>query len=268
MIYILIFSLCFLLLLFLISPASRKHPDRNLLKGAFIAHRGLHNKKAGIPENSLLSFQKAIEKGFPIEIDVHLTKDGEIVVFHDEDTKRMCGIEKKIEACTLSELKELELLSTDQKIPTLQECLELVDGRVFLLIEFKMVNSNTDRLCEKANEILSKYKGKYLIQSFYPQVVRWFRIHRPDLCRGQLSGGFSLKNPAKFLLGKQFLNFIGRPDFISYEHQFSQSVFFRFATFLGAAPVCWTFRSKEELMQNGKHAETWIFENFDPNLKK
>ena len=264
MIFILI-ALFFLFFLFLICPAGRKHRDRELLGGKFIAHRGFHNKKEGIPENSLLSFEKAIEKNLPIEIDIHLTRDGKVVVFHDDNTKRMCGIDRKVEEYTLEEIKKLKLLSTDQKIPTLEECLELVDGKVFLLIEFKVVDGNAKELCKAANEILLKYKGKYLIQSFYPQVLHWYRKNRKDICRGQLSGGFKLKNPAKFLLGKQLLNFIGRPDFISYEHQFAKSYLFRFAIKLGAAPVGWTFRSKQELEQNGEYVETWIFENFDPN---
>lgn len=268
MIAVLVIAILLLALCFFIAPSSRNHPDRELLSGAYIAHRGLHCAKNRIPENSLLSFQKAIEKGYPIEIDIHLTKDGEVVVFHDETTKRMCGIDRKIEESTLSELKGLRLLDTEESIPTLRECLDLVGGKVFLLIEFKMVGQNTEQLCRKANEILSEYQGKYLIQSFYPQVVRWYRIHRKDICRGQLSGGFSIKNPAKFLLGKQLLNFIGRPDFISYQHKFSKSFLFRLAILLGAFPVGWTFRSEEELKKNGGVVNTWIFENFDPNANK
>lgn len=268
MLFIFALFILILLLLFLVAPAARNHEDRDLLKGKFIAHRGLHNQNEGVPENSLLSFEKAIEAGFPIEIDIHLTKDEKIVVFHDENTKRMCGTDRNIEESTLSELKELSLQNTDQKIPTLQECLEVVGGKVFLLIEFKAVGSNAAHLCRKANEILSEYEGKYFIQSFYPQILHWYKKKRADVCRGQLSSGFSLKNPARFLLGKQFLNFIGRPDFISYEHKDSRSLFFRLAILLGAAPVGWTFRSKEELDRNGRNVNTWIFENFAPNLKK
>ncbi len=257
-------SLIYLILIFLTSPANRIHPDRKILKGALIAHRGLHNAADLIPENSLLSFQKAIEKSLPIEIDIHLTKDEQVVVFHDGNTERMCGRNGKIEEMTLDEIKSLSLLETAEKIPTLQEVLSLVRGQVFLLIEFKVSSDNSQKLCEKANGILSDYKGKYLIQSFYPQVLSWYRKNRKDICRGQLSAKFLKENLSKRLLGLQLLNFIGRPDFISFKHKDNSSLMFRFVKWQGAENAGWTFRSKEEFDKNKKHFNAWIFEGFDP----
>ena len=257
-------SFLYLALIFLTSPASRKHPDKEVLKGSFIAHRGLHNENESIPENSLLSFQKALEKKLAIEIDIHLTKDGQIVVFHDENAKRMCGVDGKIEEMTLDEIKSLSLINTNEKIPTLQEVLSLVRGEVFLLIEFKVVNGNAAELCKKANEILSDYKGKYLIQSFYPQVLSWYKKNRKDICRGQLSARFLKENLSKRLLGLQLFNFIGRPDFISFKHKDHSSVMFRFVKWQGAENAGWTFRSEDEFEENKKHFNAWIFEGFDP----
>ena len=257
-----IFALLFLLFIFLCAPAARKHPDRSILKGAYIAHRGLHNIKEGVPENSLPAFKKAIEKGHAIEIDIHLTKDGEIVVFHDDDLKRVCSDPRKIEEMTLSELKELKLSDTENRIPTLKECLNLVDGKVFLLIEFKVVKGNTKKLCETADKILKSYEGKYFIQSFYPQVLNWYKKHRPDICRGQLSATFKGESLAKVLLGKQVLNFLGRPDFASFKHEDSRSPFYRFVLLLGAEPVGWTFRSKEDLWKKKEPFSAFIYENF------
>lgn len=257
-------SLAYLALIFLTSPAGRVHPDREVLKGTYIAHRGLHNAKEAIPENSLLSFQKAIEKNLPIEIDIHLTKDGQIVVFHDENTERMCGVNGKIEEMTLDEIKNLSLLETSEKIPTLQEVLSLVRGQVFLLIEFKVVNKNTEKLCKKANEILTEYKGKYLVQSFYPQVLSWYKKYRKDICRGQLSAKFLKESLAKRLLGLQLLNFIGRPDFVSFKQKDASSLMFRFVKWQGAEHAGWTFRTKDELEQNKNFFHAWIFEGFDP----
>lgn len=254
-------SFLLLVLIFLCSPADRKHPDREILENSYIAHRGLHHLKNGVPENSLSAFKKAIEKNLPIEIDLHLTKDGEVVVFHDDDGKRACGVEKKIEEMTLSEVKSLRLFGTDEQIPNLQECLDLVCGKVFLLIEFKVVDNNTKSLCEAANKILTEYKGKYFIQSFYPQILYWYKKNAPEVCRGQLSATFQKESLAKVILGKQLLNFIGRPDFISFKHQDNASLFFRFAVFLGGFPVGWTFQSKEELKKNKKRFRTFIFEN-------
>ena len=258
-----LFSLVFLFFIFLTSPANRKHQDRALLEGTFIAHRGLHNLENGIPENSLPAFLEAIKKNRPIELDIHLTKDEKVVVFHDDNVKRACGVDQNICKMTLEEIKKLRLFGTEYQIPTLEECLDLVNGKVFLLIEFKVDQNNTKKLCEKANEILSNYSGKYLIQSFYPQVLFWYRRNQKDVCRGQLSADFSIINFGKFLVGKQLMNFVGRPDFASFKYQDRSSPFFRLVVLLGAVPVGWTFRSKKELDKNRKYFHSYIYENFE-----
>ena len=146
-----------LILVLIVSPSDRTHPDVKKLRGTYIAHRGLHDKSKGIPENSLPAFQRAVDMGFPIEIDIHLSRDGEVVVFHDRNTKRVCGVDARIEETNLKELQSLRLEGTRERIPTLKEVLEVVDGKVFLLIEFKMVDHNTKELCEAADRILAEY---------------------------------------------------------------------------------------------------------------
>lgn len=134
---IIIFSiLLFLAILYLwaILPSRRNHSKLKHLKGLHIAHRGLHDNQNGIPENSLSAFKKAVNIGYAIENDIHLSSDGEVVVFHDDNILRMCGINKKINNMTLGEIKELRLLNTSETIPTLKECLDVVDGKVPLLI--------------------------------------------------------------------------------------------------------------------------------------
>ena len=253
-----------LLFLFLICPAVRRHPDRELLKGAKIAHRGLHGLSKDVPENSLRAFQAAVDKGYWIENDIHLTKDGHVVVFHDDTLDRMCGVSGKIEEMTLVELKKFRLAGTDQQIPTLQECLDLVDGRVPLLIEFKCPTSNAAPLCEAANRILEEYHGKYFIQSFYPPVLGWYRKHRKDICRGQLSTPFYHDAFHKRLAGALLFNFIGRPDFVSYEHAFYRNFFHRVAVKLGAVPLGWTFRNEKDLEARKADFQGYIFEKFLP----
>lgn len=108
-----------------------------------IAHRGLHDVNGGIVENSIESFKLAIDKKYIIELDVHISKDGEIVVFHDDNLNRVTGVNKKISEVTYDEIKKLKLKNTDSYIPTLQEILMLVDGKVPLLIEIK--NNGTVR---------------------------------------------------------------------------------------------------------------------------
>lgn len=252
------------IILFFVSPGFRKHKDREVLKGGFIAHRGLHGIFENTPENSLPAFKRASELGFPIEIDIHLTADGDVVVFHDDTLNRVCGVEGRVEEKTLRELKKLRLLNTDCAIPTLQECLNSVKGRVPLLIEFKCTSLRCNELCTAANKILSQYTGKYLIQSFYPTVLHWYKKNRKDICRGQLASAFKGEPLYKRLLGNMMFNFLGRPDFVSYEHKFGKRFFFKFAVRLGAMPIGWTFRTKEDLEKDKEDFEAYIFEGFLP----
>lgn len=259
----------FLILIFLllISPSSRKHNDLNTLCGLYIAHRGLHDNEKGIPENSLDSFIAAVNAGFAIENDIHLTKDGFVVVFHDDTVARMCGINRRISEMTLGEIKELRLLGTDKTIPTLEECLEAVDGRVPLLIEFKR-DGRVKELCQAADKILRNYKGKYFVQAFYPQVLRWYKKHNKSVCRGQLSSSFKGDPFYKRIAGLLLFNFISRPDFVSYQHTDSDYLPLKIVTRLGAFPVGWTFKNKEETQKGKKYFKAFIFENYIPENNK
>ena len=253
------------LFLFLIFPTCRRHAARRDMAGRYIAHRGLHDLSENTPENSLAAFQVAIDRGYAIEIDIHLTADGEVVVFHDDDTVRMCGESHVIEDTTLAELKSLRLANTNESIPTLQECLALVGGQVPLLIEFKCMSKTCEALCRKANEILSAYNGVYWVQSFYPFVLSWYRRYRKDVCRGQLSAGFYKDEIQKRLLGCLVFNVLARPDFVSYSHEDANHPCRKLCTWLGAFPVGWTFRTKEALGQCRKEFSTYIFEGFVPD---
>lgn len=253
-----------LVYLFLICPSLKRHKDEEKLKGLYIAHRGLHNIAQGVPENSMTAFKKAVEAGFAIENDIHLTKDGEVVVFHDDTLTRVCGVEGRVEDKTLKELKQLNLLGTDEKIPTLRECLDLVKGQVPLLIEFKVVGGNAKALCQKANEILKGYEGLYFVQSFYPNVLSWYKKNRPDVCRGQLSTAFKGEEFYKKLLGCLVSNLVARPHFVSYEWKYHKKLSRRITALLGATPVCWTLQSQSELDSSKPHFKTYIFELFIP----
>lgn len=257
-------SLLFLVLLFLflVFPALRRHPHREVLKKRFIAHRGLHD--ATRPENSLPAYAAAIAAGYTIETDVHLTADGEVVIFHDDTLTRMCGVDGVVEESTLAELKALRLKNSDECIPTLAEFLALVDGQVPLLIEFKVHGGNTVPLCEAVDRILATYKGTYIIQSFYPPVLHWYRKNRPDVCRGQLSAPFLNENFVHILAGCLLFNVIARPDFVSYDHVGAAHPCRRLCTLLGALPVGWTFHSQNEIDAHRADFEGFIFEGFIP----
>ncbi len=193
--------------------------DISWLKNSYIAHRGLHTKDGRIPENSILAFDKAIEKNYAIELDVNILKDGTVVCFHDFHLKRMCHIDQKLEDLTYKDIQDLHLLDTDQKIPTLKEVLNHIQGKVPLLIELKP-HGHVVLLCEKTMEILKEYHGVFAIFSFHPRVVFWMKRHYPQIPRGQIAESFK-DNPkmgrvSRFMMRRMIFNPLTKPDFISY----------------------------------------------------
>lgn len=262
--FLLVIILIYLLLLI---PRFRK-PDASALMGHHYAHRGLHDLEKGIPENSMTAFRRAVEKGYGIEMDVQLSKDGTAVVFHDAGLKRMCGVDRKVNELTLAELKALSLAGTREQIPTFQEFLDLINGQVPLVVEIKM-DKQDDRIPEEVNRLLSNYKGAYCIESFHPSALLWYKKHRPDVFRGQLSSDFR-KDPERnslimVLLGMLVSNIAARPDFIAYDWRYRNNLSFQISTKLfGALPVAWTIRSQEEMDASRKDFKLFIFENFEP----
>ena len=149
-----------------------------------IAHRGLHNED--IPENSLLSFEKAVENGYPIEIDVRIIDDGTVIVFHDDVLGRMTAKDGYASNLRKADLAEIRLNGTDQVIPTLEQTLETANGKVPLLIETK-VSCKIGELERKVIDILKSYNGEFAMQSFDPYSMEYFRKNEPDFIRGQLA---------------------------------------------------------------------------------
>lgn len=256
-----------LLYLFLIRPRL-KRPDSLPFQNIFYAHRGLHHPQNNIPENSLTAFSLAAEAGYGIELDVQLSADGVPVIFHDALLGRMCGIDKRVDSLTFSELRALHLLNTQEKIPSLSEVLQLVAGKVPLLVEIKMDHMDF-QIPQKIDELLSAYHGPYCIESFHPAALWWYRLHRPDVYRGQLSTHFNVENhtfsPMQFLLGKMVLNIISRPDFISYNRRFGKDLsLFLCRSVFGARCAGWVIRSEKELESSRKTFDMYIFEDFLP----
>lgn len=253
------------IILFLIFPSVSRKNRLKPLEGKCFAHRGLHNKEKGIPENSIYAFLKAVENGFGIECDIRLTKDNKVVVFHDESLKRLCGEDKNVCDLTLKELKNYKLLDTSEQIPTFTELLDAVSGRVPLIIEIKHSKFSAEHEYKTIWKILKDYKGEYYVKSFFPNVIAQCRKVSPNVLRGQLSSAYYKGDLKGKLLGSLLINFISRPDFISYEHKYRNNFFLRLAVLLGGYPMCWTVRSEEELKNAKKFFKTFIFENFIPS---
>lgn len=237
--------------------------DLNFLKQSLIAHRGYHSKELGIPENSIPAFEKAILNNYIIELDVHILKDGNVVVFHDDNLKRMTGVDKKIKNTTYEEISKLKLYGTNYKIPLLKDVLELVCGSVPIIIELKY-DVVVGKLESKLVEILNSYKGKYVVKSFSPLSVLWFRIHNPNIIRGQLSQGyFSTKNIfEKTLLKNMCFNIITKPDFVSYEVEaLPNKVVQKFRD--SHIVLGWTIKNQEQFNKGMKYCDNLICENFE-----
>ena len=234
-------------------------------QGRNFAHRGLHTPDKQIPENSLAAFGRAAEAGYGMELDVQLSRDGQVVVFHDDDLLRVCGREERVEALTWPELHALSLCGTEERIPLFSQVLDLVDGRTPLIVELKSGKRNRE-LCRKTLALLRGYSGEACVESFDPRIVAWFRFHAPELLRGQLAQPpelYKSKAPAaRFLLGNTLLNFLSRPQFIAYKIG-PRPLAVRLAELLGAMRVGWTSHDPE----NERGRDAVIFEFYRPETR-
>ena len=257
-----------LLYLILIMPRVINKPDMSGLEGWLYAHRGFHDNTTDAPENSLKSFEKAIEMGYGIELDVHLSKDQIPMVFHDDTLERVCGVEGKVEDYTCEELQQFNLFDTTEKIPTLAEALELIDGKVPVIVEYKGESFDTT-VCEKTDSVLREYQGAYCIQSFNPLLVGWYRQNRKDVVRGQLSEKLYTEGDDKsilnFALENLLLNVYAKPDYIAYKHEHYNNLSRILATSLfGNTSAAYTIRNQEEYEAAKKRFEWIIFDSFIP----
>ena len=268
-IYLLIAAgLLSVLLLWAIMPGKRRNTAP--FNSTLYAHRGLHTNDGRVPENSIAAFRAAVAAGYGVELDVQFTADKQIVVFHDDDLKRMCGVDKRVDELTYDELKQLRLLDSDQSIPLLSDVLNVLDGAT-LLCEFKSMRSYTDTsLCEAALPLLDAYKGAVCIESFNPFMVRWFRRCAPHYIRGILSKKFEKGEVAqvlRFPLSSLFANGLCRPDFIAYQHTDHSQFFFRICRLFHPTTIAWTVKSPTEEQAANPHFDTIIFEGYLPAEK-
>lgn len=267
------------LYLFFLYPGKIRKERMLVFKQYLIAHRGLFDNTTSAPENSLAAFQKAVDAGYGIELDVQLTKDNEVVIFHDDNLYRTSGIDTKLSDCTYEMLQDYRLFHSDEKIPGLSDALSLINGTVPLIIELKNSSaSDYAELCERTAACLETYTGTFCIESFNPMVVHWFRINRPNYLRGFLSTDYQKELASlacseppkltflqKFTLTNCLMNFFIRPDFIAYNIRYRNQLSYRICTtFFGIVKVGWTIRSKNELDTAVSSFDVIIFDSFLP----
>lgn len=237
-----------------------------------VAHRGLFSNPE-IPENSLPAFKRAVDAGFPIELDVQLTTDDRLVVFHDSTLKRACGDGRKIFEVSFEELQKLSLFGTQEKIPLFSEVLEVIGGKVPLVMEIKP-DGRYEETARLASEILKSYNGTVCLESFNPKVLAWYRKNDPEIPRGLLATDFfkeenDQKGFVKFLLTGLLLNFLAGPDFISYNYHFRKNLSFRLCkTLYRPATAAWTIKSEKERREAEKEFDIVIFDGFMPEIPK
>ncbi len=260
-------ALCLLLLLlyllFLVRPRGKSPSDPALL--CDYAHRGLHGH--GVPENSLQAFALAAEAGYGIELDVQLSRDGEVMVFHDETLSRMTGRDQRLCDLTAEELSALCLGGTAETIPSFAEVLTTVNGRVPLLVELKGEDLDTS-LCSRVAALLQGYNGSYCIESFNPLLLRAMKKQLPNAYCGLLYTNVVRDKQSSNLLNRLLtlmaFNFLCKPQFIAYNEYDRASLPVRLTTrtYL-AVRFVWTVRSRTSLDLAHKHGEWAIFEQID-----
>ncbi len=218
------------------------------------AHRGLFENKK-IVENTISAFKKALLNNFNIELDIRVTKDNKIIVFHDSNIKRLTGIDSLVKEMTYEELSNVKLLNTTDKIPLLEDVLKLVNGRVTLLIEIK-VNLSNNTLNE-LNKLLLDYNGKVLLQSFNPVIIR--KMAYTSLKRYKM--GILLTNEYKgfkkvlydvftykYLIKQKYISFISSPkELVLKVKEVSLKEIF-----------IWTIKTKEEFIKYKKYSNNLI----------
>ena len=229
-----------------------------------VAHRGLHDRELGIPENSLLAFARAVEQGKAIELDLHATADNRLVVLHDFQLKRMTGVPGIVEEWTLEDLRKLRLQGTDAQIPTLDEVLELVNGRVPLLLEIKSERlGEVGRLEPVLMKRLASYQGEFILEAFNPEVLVWLHRHAPQYIRGQLGNLDDENKQFKFYSRHLMFNPLSRPDFIAFDIQ-KIDYKLRLACKKHGLPLLgWTIRTEAELKKADRLCDGVIYEHLE-----
>ena len=235
---------------------------KNWIKNKPIAHRGLHDDNISIPENSLLSFEKAMEKNYPIEIDVQITKDDTIIVFNDKNLLSACGQKIPVSDLSMPTLNQYTIFNSTYNIPTLKETLELINGKVPLLIEIKNFSFNR-RLEKKLIEQLSNYKGDFALQSFNPFSVSWIKKHS-SFPVGQLAKQFSKPIIVKNILNILLLNKSMKIDFVAIDKESLPNKKIEYLKSKGLPILCWTVTTNEEEIRAKKYCDNLIFEKFNP----
>jgi glycerophosphoryl diester phosphodiesterase len=230
-----------------------------------IAHRGLWSPD-GPPENSLGAFQAACAAGYGIELDVQLSADGEAMVFHDDDLKRMTGAAGRIGDRTGADLAELRLAGSDERIPTLSEALALIGRRALVHVELKTPYGHVGPLEQRVHEVLIDHAGPVCVIGFNPYSHAWFAERFPGVLRGLDSYSYDRAPNMNEAQRKAFANLehvpIAKPHFLALGLDMLPSERAAKHRAEGMPVVAWTVRKPEQWEKVREACDNLIFEGF------
>ncbi|TFL20173.1 glycerophosphodiester phosphodiesterase family protein [Jannaschia formosa] len=239
-----------------------------------IAHRGLHDRAAGRPENSLAAFRAAVGIGVAIELDVQPSKDGEAMAFHDYDLARLTGREGAVDDLSAAALGETPLLGGDEGVPTLRAALAAVAGRVPVLIEVKDrdgdMGPRVGPLEDAVIDALDGYEGDVAVMSFNPHSVARMADRAPHLPRGLTTSAFEARHWPE-LSDATRARLAAIPDldrvggaFISHQADALQMPRVAEIKASGLPVLCWTIRSRAQEAMARRIADAVTFEGYLP----
>jgi glycerophosphoryl diester phosphodiesterase len=238
-----------------------------------IAHRGLHDARRGVIENTGPAFEAAIAKGYGVECDVRPAAGGLPVVFHDETLNRLVA-RGPVANVRPNDLKVLRHRVGGAPILSLSELLELAAGRVPLLVEVKSDWRAPDQVfLVQVAKNASAYPGPIALMSFDPEVMSALRDLAPSVPRGIVSG--------RYAGGGRWLPRIGRkrakalrnllesgpaaPDFYAYQVDALPTAVTEYARLVAGLPLfTWTVRTAKQRRLAQHWADAMIFEGFEP----
>lgn len=238
-----------------------------------IAHRGLHNRAAGIVENTFSAAEAAIAAGFAIECDVQATADGEAVVFHDFTLDRLTAQHGLVRDRLAAEVTRLAVGGAGDRIPTLAQFLDRVGGRVPLVVEIKSRFDGNPTLTRRTAEVASAYRGLVALKSFDPAVVKALRRLAPEIPRGVVAESRYdhpewnfLDDEAKRALANLLHFDETRPDFLSWRvGDLPCAAPFLCRLLTGLPVIAWTVRTEEDRQRAAAHADQMVFEGIRPH---
>ncbi len=241
--------------------------DIDWIKLRPVAHRGLHAPEKRIIENTSSAFSQAIKHSYTIECDLQLTKDNNIVVFHDDTLDRLTSLTGKVKELNAQELQKVTINNSDDKIQTLEQLLMQVNGAVSLVLELKTLRDGDVTLAKRAIEILADYNGVFCLMSFDPRLISTVKTFAPHISRGAVvmpdTEQFWTMPAVSAEPAVRYIDLID-PDFLSYDVRAFPSEFAQSFRDGGKPVISWTVRNQETADFAYKHSDQITFEGFLP----